>query len=392
MGSGQRGCFGTGLKIIAVLMVIGLILSLPLALAGRSFGRVLFKPGVLSSILQSQVLESGMVEVALRENLFTRDMFEMLGSEGDDIGRYFAYLSPAEREEIFYTLIPPDWIKGQVTGILRGLYDWLDNDQPAPKLVIELAPLKTNLLHGGLSSFMDIVIDSWPSCKPEQVEGLQQAFFEGGRLPEEVCEPPEPLRSRVVDLATIAFEQQVAELPAMVSLVERSTSPLEIAAMKAQVQLIRALMLWGWMLPVSLMGLIMAFVIRSWTDLGRWWGTPLILGGFGTSLLAFMLVAIRERVVADWVRGIKLGPAFEDILGAVFAGLYSAGLRPLWMQSLLLMLVGFVLWWVGRRALKKRVEEDAVIPRDQVDTKILPSSSAEDEMEEQGEPPSGIFG
>lgn len=395
MRSGQRGCFGTGLRIIAVLMVVGLVLSLPPTLAGRSFGRVAFRPDVLSSILQSQLLESGMLEETIRNNLLTREWFETLsGEEEDDIGRYFAYLSPAEREEIFYTLLPPDWIKGQISGILRGFYNWLDNDEPAPKLYLDLKPFKTNLLRGGLGSFMDIVIDSWPSCKPEQVEVLQQAFFEGGALPDDLCEPPEPLRSRVVDLATIAFEEQVNDLPERFSLVESSLTQRDLTALKDQLRLVRALVLWGWMLPVSLLGLIMALVIRSRMDVGRWWGIPLILGGFGILVLAFLLAAIRENLITDWIRGLTAAPAFQGILFAVIGGLYSAGLRPLWIQGFVVILVGFILWWISRRVSKPRMDsiDDAVATTDQVETKIIPPSPAGDELGEEEEPPSGIFG
>jgi hypothetical protein len=155
---------------------------------------------------------------------------------------------------------------------------------------------------------------------------MQQAFFEGGSLPEELCEPPEPMRSRVVDLASIGFEDQVRLLPEAVSLIEPEAPTEDFLAVKEQLRFFRALALWGWMLPLSLLGLIMAFAIRKWRDFGRWWGIPLLLGGLGTLFIAFIMSAVREELVSSWATNIiQIGPV-REFLSTGFNALYGAGL------------------------------------------------------------------
>ncbi|TFH35552.1 MAG: hypothetical protein E4G99_07030 [Anaerolineales bacterium] len=394
MSQSQRGCIDVGLRVIAVLMAVGLMLSLPLALAGRSFGRVLFRPNVLTAVLSESVLESGVLKTAIRENLLTRAEFDPAQGQGDDLGRYLKYLSPAQREEIYIALIPPNWIEQQINQVLGDLYAWLDDDRTLPVITLDLQPIKTNLLRGGINRFVDSVVDSWPSCKPEQVEVLQGEFIEGGRLPETLCEPPEPLRGRMVDLVTIAFEEQTRQLPDSAPLIERSASVGEFIALKEQLRFIRALMLWGWMLPLSLLGLIMAFAVRAWSDFGRWWGVPLLLGGVSTLILAIFLSGIREDLISGWVSGVGSGVFLQSILAAALEGMYRAGLRPIWLLALFVIGSGWMLRRLVRRVNAKPQKGSEVGPGTPagVVTRVLPAENQASEPEEGIEPPAGIFG
>lgn len=389
MGQDQSGCLDRILKFFAIVMAIGLIISLPLALAGRSFGRVIFKPSVLTGIVRENVIGSGALQDFLQEGTLGREIFGVLAEGDGDIGRYFAYLSAGERQEILLALLPPDWIENQFSGVIRSFFSWLDSDMPSPEIELDARPLKAKLLGGGITAFVDIVVDSWPSCTPEQGEALEQAFFEGGMLPRELCEPPEPMRSRVVDLASIGFEEQVRKLPESIPL--GADAPVdEFVMLKDQLLFLRAISLWGWMLPLSLLGVIMALAIRKWRDFGRWWGVPLILGGLGTLFFAMILGAGRDRWITTWSSGMIPSGFLHEILATTLNALYGAGLRPLWLQGFLVLIFGSMLWFVSRRG-KERVAPVAVEELE-IQTKILDRSPEEDEDDEPGEPPEGIFG
>lgn len=393
MSQDRRGCFETGLKAIAVLMAIVLILSIPLALGARSFGRVLFRPAILTEVLRQSILSSPVLEDAVQENQLSREFFGLISDGEDEIGRYFEYLSPGERDEIFRALLPQDWLENQFAQLLLDFFHWLDDDRAYPQLALEVAPLKAKLLRGGITTFVDVIVDSWPSCKPDQVDRMQQSFFERGVLPQELCEPPEPMRSRVVDLASIGFEEQVRLLPGTIPLIEPDAAPEDMLALKEQLRFYRAITLWGWMLPLSLLGLIMAFAIRQWRDFGRWWGLPLLLGGVGTFFLAMLLGVGREDLVSTWAGSVAPGTIFQDLVRDILEALYTAGLRPLWLQSAVIIALALLLWWISRRSRSKGSSAPAESPRtQQVDTKILEPEIPDLEDEETGEPPSGIFG
>jgi hypothetical protein len=315
--------------------------------------------------------------------------------EGEnDLGRYLQFLSPGEREEIIWALLPPNWIENQFSEALRAFFTWIDNEEPLPDLVLDVGPVKSKLLGGGITTFVDIVVDSWPSCRPEQVDTLQQAFFEGGELPEELCEPPEPMRSRVVDLASIGFEEQVRTLPEFISLIEPDSPVNEFLVLKEQLRSFRAVTLWGWMLPVSLLGVIMALAIRSWREFGSWWGIPLLLGGIGTLFLALLLSAGREALISSWVQGLGPGGFILDVLKTALNALYTAGLRPLWVQGFIIVILGLGLWLISRRGRRKLVATGPAepVPPDPIETRVIEPSGDVEEEQDQGDPPSGIFG
>jgi hypothetical protein len=186
MSQDHRSCFDTILKVLALVMAVGLVTSLPIALAGRSYGRALFRPAVLSSVVKNSVLETGALESAMRGSLLSQEWLDTIATGEGDIARYFKRLSPGEREEIFYALLPTNWVETQINQLLREFYAWIDNENPFPAFVLDMVPLKTNLLQGGINTFVDTVVDSWPSCKPEQVEALQREFFEEGQLPKDL--------------------------------------------------------------------------------------------------------------------------------------------------------------------------------------------------------------
>ena len=393
MSQEQRGCLGIGLKIFALVLVVGLILSLPLALAGRSFGRVIFRPAILSAVVRNSVLASGVLDAALQESLSHETLQKITDGE-DDLWRFFEYLTAGEREEILRAVLPEEWVENQFTQVMRNFYAWLNDDQPMPSIALDLEPLKTNLLRGGINTFVDTVVDSWPSCKPEQVEALQQEFFQGGGFSGALCEPPEPWRARVIDLAMIGFEDQVRQLPESIPLIEPIISMEDLAATKNTLRGFRTLMLWGWMLPFSLLGLIMAFVVRSWPDVGRWWGVPLLWAAGGTFLLALLLSAIRDDLISEWLGGGLGAAALQSVFTAALNGLYTAGLGTLWLQAFMVCGIGLVLWLAGRRAGRKaQSKPDAGPPiAASGETKILAQDEQETEFDEQGEPPAGIFG
>jgi hypothetical protein len=390
MSQDQRGCLGSGLRWVSVILALGLVLSLPLAMAGRSIGRVLFRPAILTATVRTSLIESGKVEDFIQESLLNRQWLDRLGEGDQELGGYFDYLSAGDKEEIVKTLLPPGWIERQFTQLVRDFYVWLDDDRPSPKLEVDLQLLKANLLGGGLNTFVDIVVDSWPSCKPEQVEALQRGFFEIGELPKDPCEPPEPLRSRIVDLASIAFEDQVRQLPESVNLLESEPNENELMALKEQLRGMRAITLWGWMLPLSILGLIMAFVIRAWGDFGTWWGLPLCLGGVGVLIIAFILSAVRMDLVTQWSSSLGSDPGLQDVAQTVLQDLYGAGLGPLWLQGIIVTVLGTAMYILGRRSRGRAMSQTPQPPRE----RIVETSIADDDVHEDqdGEPPSGIFG
>lgn len=391
----SRGCLGWGFHILAWILAVAFVLLMPVALTGRSVGAVLFSPERMGAIVQNRLIDSGTLDRALADAIFRGGM----GGDGSTFGRVAEFLSEAERQELMGSVLPPGWVGAQLLESLRGFYAWLDGEEAYPSLILEIGPVKDRLLGGGLVAIVDTVVDSWPSCTPEEAEQLRTELLRTGE-PSHLCEPPEPIRGQIVEWITLTLEEETRSLPDRIPMVERVPGQAaQLVGMKQDLRMARAWMRWGWLVPVSLLGWIMAFVIRNKRAWARWWGIPLTLAGLGTMALGLLLQAGRSGLVgslgADWT------VANVQILRPILLGTVGQVLVRTLFQGFLLAIVGGVLWWYSRRGSaamhEAQARESAVAETERVEEPAAvgappPVALIDDEREEPPDPPpSGIF-
>jgi len=244
------------------------------------------------------------------------------------------------------------------------LYDWIDNDHLAPDLFLDIRPLKDRLLSGGAEELSTAIVGSWPICGPEQVEILLSEGVPRGELPAFLCQPPEPLRTTVIAVATDLVLRQVSALPSTVEIGENNpldTSPQELMDFKRSLRTLRAFSRAGWLLPVSMLGLVVAVAVRSWPQLLRWWGGSILAAGVGT----FFMLGIVEATVEQARNSGPLKTAFpgpfasviqdviDRLLDVVSGQLFGLGLLIAGF-GLIMLLVGI---YLGRRAASRSLPE-----------------------------------
>ena len=401
--SGRKGCFNKGMKVLAIVVALLFILVLPLTLLGRDLAVVVFSPARVSGILRSRLLESGFVNNFAAESFLTERWFDEMEFGGGELKPMFQYLSPAEREEILMTLVPPEWVDAQLDNVIHSFFTWIESEQPEPRIAIDLVPLKGGLLKGGLRRTIETLIDSWPSCTTDEIEIMREELMRTGEIPIEVCEPPEPYRSQVLDFAVDELGNLIHEQPDKIPLIDSlDASPAEVTEFKENFQFLRSVMMWGWFLPASLLGVIMILVIRSMRDIGQWWGIPLLLGGLLSLAVLGVVSAGRADLVRDTLAdfaqmGTPLYRAFEIAL----LGILVAATRLAFFHASLITAAGLALWLITRQ-LSKRAKPQIIpepepgdfAPTEQVSgipapPPVPPLGSGPDD--EEG-PPSGIFG
>jgi hypothetical protein len=269
MGKGIKFWIG---HILAWLLAVSMVLGLPFAIAARDLGAVLFSPDRMQAILRARLVESGTLNRVLAQTLF--DGKNIAG--GDEwYKQATAYLSEPERQELLRLLVPPGWLDEQILDLSDSFFMWLDTDQPAPDLFLDMQPVKAQLLGQSLDQAVEIFVDSWPSCSPEEVELLQVAIDEGRDISGIICEPPEPMRALIVDQATRALALETAGIPDRVPLLGAAADDVrELQSMKQSLRGLRVSLAWSWLVPLAALGPIMALKIRGRDDLGRWWGNP----------------------------------------------------------------------------------------------------------------------
>jgi hypothetical protein len=391
----------------ALLLAVAMVLTLPFAIAARDLGAVLFSPQRVHAILETGLIESGAFD-----RILARTLFEDLATGGG--GEWYRlateHLSEPERLELLQLLVPSGWVQDQIGSLSDSLFTWLQSDQPEPEFTLDLRPIKNQLLGESLDLAVEIFIDSWPSCTPEEAAMLEQAFNRDGSFPDVVCEPPEPMRRSMVDLATRLLAAETSGMPDRISLIDQGSINLqEMQVVKNSLRRTRALLAWSWLVPIAALGPIMALKVRSLEDLGRWWGVPLFFTGISTLILNLVFRGSQATMVNQFLADAGAPGSIQfELLAPLFEGAIGRVLRLMLFHALIVAFVGAGAW-IGF-ARRRREDGGQFDPKEDgpVDTgrqEPLQASDRgagtpppippidDDETESQdGGPPSGIFG
>ncbi|MFP3855246.1 MAG: hypothetical protein ACLFWD_13235 [Anaerolineales bacterium] len=243
-------------------------------------------------------------------------------------------LTPSDWRAIGEIAIPDSWLKQQFEENTISIYEWLDSDEIEPDLVLNLEPIKRRLLGEGSSQIVAIIVDSWPDCGLEDVLALELVFRQEGEIPLVMCRMPEPLLSLINARIAEAFRDQATAMPSSVDLAAQLSSEerAHLPAVKSQLRGYEMLARWLILVPVSLLGLLMAAVVRSWHGWTRWWGVSVLLSGLLTILGALALGGNASAVVAELSLSLDM-PA-----------LFAEAARSLWVELANQAVVRSLLW------------------------------------------------
>lgn len=356
-------------KLVAILLVLVFIVSLPLSILAYDVGRVIFDPALDKQVLIDIATESDLFTVALQWYADRRaaQRYEsgdaIAWQEEPDILDLLSLIEIdswlAIRQEVLTDQILSDWI---ITAV-DGFYQWLDSDQPAPEIVFDLASFKARVrsVHG--RNAVQIIFDSLPPCTEEQIADFKSrlaAVPAGTKVPYNLCRFPDPWFDDQVSDYHQSVSEIVENIPAVFNLVEelsRNDQEPELAGIKERILTVRTVTRWAPVLPVILLLLILALVVRSLKALGNWWGIPLAVGG---ALLLLVALLYRSLITATLVSGpLQQVPTLvlQESIDAV-TRLAEEVFRPLTWQSLVVFILGLILIVVGA-AVKPNPEQTA---------------------------------
>ncbi|GMR11256.1 MAG: hypothetical protein BMS9Abin28_2084 [Anaerolineae bacterium] len=342
--------------------VFGLIfaITLPLTLVAFAWGNVLFSAQQMTDIFTDELVGSG----ALQE-IAVEVLLDQVPRGGEDLATgILDFLGRQRLDEMIAALFPAEWAESQVRANIESLYAWIDNDLLAPELFLDVQPLKDRLLSGGAEDLATTIVSSWPTCGLEQLEILLREGVPKGELPAFLCQPPEPLRTTVIALATELVLRQVSELPTTVEIGDDrplDTSPQELMEFKRGLRMLRAFSRAGWLLPLSMLGLIVAVAVRSWPQLLRWWGGSILAAGVGTFLMLGVVEGTVDQARNSGPLRTALPGPFALVIQDVIDRLLDAVSGQLFFLGLLIagiglaMLVGGI--YLGRRAASLSLSE-----------------------------------
>ena len=374
-----------GLAVAAAALFVVL---LPITLLSRNLALVIFSPPELSRLVASRLVDQGTLRQVVVDSLFGAES----NVAGIDLQGAAQHLSPGERDALIDQLLPATWVEAQILRVTTDFFAWFDSPATRLQLSVDLEPVRAALRGEAAAGLVEAMVESWPACTLDDVTRMLGLGVVPGQEGFPYCEPPEPLRGLLVGALTGGMRLLADGLPAVAPVVDRDFGEAEeLMLAKEQVRLVRFVSRWGILASFSLLGLIMALAVRSWRDLARWWGVPLLLGG----LLSFVPVLLGGPLLRLLLARFKAGagaiPALGNLVEALGGAIREAVLGPQAVQAALIVGVGLALVLVGfalraRPPAHMKKAEESPAPHSPV------PPADEDEPSVEGKRPSGMFG
>jgi len=361
---GSQGCLSWLPRAIASLLVVVFILTAPIALLARAASQVVFSPQVMAKMVGNRLLETDVARRALAEALMREMLAQAPDGSGETMGALLLGVERSDMERITEIVLPPEWGKEQVVGNLQALYAWIDDDRAFPQIKLDLEPVRSRILGTGAEDLVEVLVDAWPSCTPEQVARMGLAAVQGGSI--ETCEPPEPIRTGLAGVLADGVRLMANGMPDAVDLGPQVVSggeEAQIGPFKERVRMVRFLTLWGWLFPAGLLGLIVALVVRSIAGLFRWWGIPLTASGLAALAMVAPSSGLARAFGRTLTSQLQGAPLLAELVGNLGSGLIQSIATRAAVGALFLTAAGAGLLIVGRistrRAHKARPAESA---------------------------------
>lgn len=329
-------------RVLAVGVSLIFVLALPPTLLLRSLNGTIFDPIWTQQALSSDLLGSGALQTVVVRNVIPAAIQE---EENELLRRITANLSEQDWQRIIRVAVPGGWLEEQIGEAVAGLLDWLDSNDPAPSILVNTEPVKRRLIGAGTRETVAILVASWPPCAEKEIAQLEGAFRAGAELPFLICQPPEPYRGVLVGFVSEALQREARDLPSQVDLGQQLTGKdlADLLEFKRQARNLSLLARWGLLVPLALLGLNMAFAVRSLRDWFRWWGLPLALGGAMTALMAGVARARSAALAADWTADLATSTVLVSALRTMLTELLRTSAGRAAVMGLFALGLGLVL-------------------------------------------------
>jgi len=397
--SGRTGFFSNLSVFLAVIAAVLAVIFFPLAFSMAGIEQAVSDGELVAELAVEYLVESDLVYGWLVNSL--------IRMEASDSGNATAGLlqNLAMEDQILAgrLLVPEDWAARELRNSILAFYTWLEGSTDFPRIVVNTAGLSESMTMGRADRVANVVLAALPECVPgvgvvDPSEELAIETFLAA-----ACRPAEP---RAEEYLANAFKesliQMYQDLPAETELLKKPPQERieEINDTRSTLQHLLGILKGIALAPMFLLGVIMVLRVRSWKDLGFWWGIPMLAGGLLSvpaallvpGLGAVLLRVVERNAVQPIPRIQLLKPLLRDLLA------HARG--PILTGAFLLTAGGLLLFLFLHVRLRGRNAGAAASPGSGEVAGMTLRVSAEDGEIDSGErdaspddsTPSGMFG
>ncbi|MBI2976254.1 MAG: hypothetical protein HYY33_04830 [Chloroflexi bacterium] len=354
-------------KALAFILALLLVVGLPLFLLVFDVWRVVFNPPLIKNFITYEVVSSDLIPVGLewfsdrRAQERVQKGEALTGIDEPDIVLLMSFLGREDWRAIKKELLTDEFLTHIVSVTVDGTYGWIDSADRVPQITWELTPLIDRLdSEHGVNGIV-IAYDNLPLCTQKEIDDYLYRLSlvpPGVEVLYNLCQFPPPWHDDQFSDYKNALFKVVANVPPQFALTDELSRVADQGgigpdALKGQLILIRTLGNLAWLLPLVLLLLIVAVIVRSLKTLSRWVGLPMLVGG----LLALLPTLVYRWLIANVLAAGALSETPEIIKPEVIRVITRAAdeiFRPMMLQAVVIMALalGLLLWYglASRRA------------------------------------------
>lgn len=303
------------LQFLAGIMALLFVITAALALLLTNFFAVVADREVIKDSLSN--LDSLVVEAV------PAIVAETLEVQARERGLAPINLDEEVLQESMETLLPPGWVEAQADAAVDTVYDMLESGNlDNAELVIDTTPLLDRFRGEPGRQIVVNVVSSLPPC----TEVVNPAELLGPDVTIPACMPPGVPQEQITQEVHARLVQTLDSNPQLtnefgvvrVPLFSPEQQAQNTRLVQARAQLLRLQRMfalaqkWGWLLwllPAGCLLLIALLAVRSWSELGHWWGWPFL----GAAVLVLLLTLFIPTMTAYLLRQLPQNQAFATI-------------------------------------------------------------------------------
>jgi hypothetical protein len=385
-------------KLLAAFFAIGFIFSAVAVLFLFNFERQLFNPEVYKSVFEQEDVYASLPHLAaqqMNESLQYDPCVEETEecqreeqsdpNEGEDEQggppAYLKNLTPDQWEHLLSEILPPEWLKTEVESVLDQIFTSLESVETKSEIIISLDQIKDRMTGDQGVEIVLSIIQTQPDCTDEQVNALRQFNRMGGESDQVLlCNPPERVLSEITPLIRESLDEAIGSLPDEIALggelfgEDATPSDSPLGNFRSSAKQIRRVLRYTPLIPAIFLLLLTVFGVRSFRDLLRWWGVPLLVTG-----LVALSITLLFSPLFNWGTSTYLIPKVPQYLSNEFVdtgleivrSMASSFIRPILIQSGIFTFLGAVLT-IGSVLVKPSDLESPFPPIESGSSPLLP--------------------
>lgn len=320
-------------SFFAVVLAAFFGLTLSLSLIVFNIENQLFNPDVYKKAILDQNVCERLPRIISDQIIANAKADE---SENNLIGIILRIFDPTTIQGFIRTIFPCQVIETSVFSGIDRLFDYINGE--TSQEMFSFASLKQSSKEKSKLAAEEYY-DSLPDCTPAQLLqiGASALLGQGNENFLLSCNPPAAVRDAVTLPLIYLFESAVQDIPDQISFASRFESLINA------IRTARNVMTWSPLLPLVFLVVTTLIVVRTWRDLLRWWGYPLLAAGIGTLIISLLVSPAVYSILTLLIfpnLPVNLVPEAIDLIAGILAGVSKGLTQPIQYQSAILSLLG----------------------------------------------------